>query len=119
MSKNYNRMFNSNGQPETPEFENAKSAEPSVTVDVNEKETEDVQEKAPIITAKVVGCGKLNVRREPTIKSEILGTINVGSELIVLDIADEWVKVSATGYAINSDIPTRLYGCVMKQYITI
>lgn len=60
----------------------------------------------------VVGCAKLNVRKEPDADAEILGTIIAGSEVMIDEIesTDEFYNIcAASGFE----------GFCMKQFIEV
>ena len=59
----------------------------------------------------VKGCMNLNVRKEPSMDSEILGAIPRDTELIIVDDETEgWYKVKAKGIGM---------GFCMSKYITV
>ena len=72
---------------------------------------EAVEKEEPIKVKGIVkDCMNLNVRKEPSIDSEILGSIPKDFELILLDdTIDGWFKVKVKGIGI---------GFCMSKYIT-
>ena len=60
----------------------------------NEAAPEIVEEETPVVGV-VSGCGKLNVRKEPSVEAEIVCEVLVGSELMIDESASTkiWVKV--------------------------
>lgn len=61
---------------------------------------------------KVVGCQKLNIRKEPNGEAEVLGTISADSEIMI----DEDESTSDF-YKVYTESGTE--GFCMKQYIAI
>lgn len=68
-------------------------------------------EEKIVVKGTVKGCMNLNVRKEPSIDSEILGAIPCDTELIIVDDkTDGWFEVNAKGIGI---------GFCMSKYITV
>ena len=77
---------------------------------VEEKKTE---KKGSVELATVVGCSRLNIRKEPKKDADVVSVIDAGSEIKVVDRdkhQGEWYKV------ITAD---KTKGFCMKQYIKI
>lgn len=69
------------------------------------------QKKEEPIKGVVKDCMNLNVRSNPSIDSEILGTIPKNHEVIVLDDSEEgWFKINVTGIGT---------GFCMSKYINV
>lgn len=84
---------------------------------VEEVTTEVVEDKAEepvkvnVCKGIVAKCSKLNIRKKPNVKADVVTIVDVGSELSIdLDKSnDEWFKVT-----VNSK-----EGYCMKKYVTI
>lgn len=72
---------------------------------------EEIVEEESKLVGVVVDCYKLNIRMEPDVDAEIIGTIPVGSEVTIEDFTlDEFYKVCTAAGA---------EGFCMKSYIQI
>lgn len=81
----------------------------------NTEEINEVLEAKEEIVVKgiVKGCMNLNVRKEPSMDSEILGAIPRDTELIIVDDETEgWYKVKVKAKGIGM-------GFCMSKYITV
>ena len=90
-----------------------KTIKPVDEVINNTEEVNEVLETKEEIVVKgtVKGCMNLNVRKEPSIDSEILGAIPRDTELIIVDDEiEDWYKIEAKGIGI---------GFCMSKYITV
>lgn len=104
---NYNRISTDNAKDETvtkvaeTEIDNANNATPEI----------ESPAEPDIVFGFVDNCSKLNVRKSPSIKSDVLLVLNRDDEVIVRpdDSDDEWYAV----YANEQE------GFCMKKYITI
>ena len=76
----------------------------------------DAKVEEPEVNSDIIGivasCGRLNVRRKPSVKSEVVYEALIGSELVIdLDKStDEWFKVCT---------PAGIEGFCMKQFVEI
>lgn len=118
MSKhNYTQYSNANkydNKPKTEEsVEPVESVEPAVEV----KMVEETVKTVPIpktINGVVANCTKLNIRKEPSVHAEILGVIDVDSEMkIDMDKSnDKWFYVSTAvgidGYCMRDFVNAKL-----------
>jgi hypothetical protein len=93
------------------------STEPEVDqTPVTEPETfeEEVQEeiKPEPVVGVVSGCGKLNIRKEPSLSGEVVYEALLKSELVIdLDKStDEWYSVCA---------PAGIEGFCMKKFVEL
>ena len=89
------------------------TVEEVVTSSVEESYVEEatIPEPKTIITGFVTGPYKLNVRKEPSIDSDVVSVIDSGATVTVVDESnDTWLKVRTE--AGNE-------GYCMKQYITV
>ncbi len=71
-------------------------AEPPVSVE--EEPVEEAEEETgyyEFIASN--SAGRLNVRKEPTVKAKIIYRLHIGDKGYVLDIGDEWSHVSVSG----------------------
>lgn len=69
--------------------------EPVTTEDITEVAEEIIEEPVKARIGKVFKCDKLNVRKEPSFSSTILGTLTHGDEVKILDEANEnFFKIS-------------------------
>ena len=79
--------------------------EETVTEEV-EKEEKAIPKKKNTMRGKVVNCAKLNVRKEPSISSEVLSVLSVDTVVVIEDGSDkEWFKIPS--------------GYVMKKFIKV
>ena len=88
------------------EVENTK-VETTVTTDVTEPESEPPK---PVL-AYVSGCVRLNIRKQPSLNSEIVGILNA-DDVVEIDhdeSTDSFYKI----------VSPKAVGYCMKQYITI
>ena len=81
-------------------------------LETKEEINEVLETKEEIVVKGIVkGCMNLNVRKEPSMDSEILGAIPRDTELIIVDDETEgWYKVKAKGIEM---------GFCMSKYITV
>ncbi len=76
-----------------------------------ETEEDSGVQAAPALIGVVTNCSKLNIRKSPDLKSEVVTQVNVKSELgIISDKKKDWYQVSV--------IPG-VEGYCMKKYITL
>ena len=94
-NKNYNKMSNNKKE--------SKIEKTSIIEEVSE------QEKP--VQGLVSGCKRLNVRKKPSINSDVVCVIDDGTEVLVIksDSTNEWFEV----VAVNGE-----KGYCMKKYIT-
>lgn len=84
----------------------AKKKNNLVVEPIEKVETEQVETTyKEVIVGEVIGCEKLNVRKEASIESEVITIITAGTKVIVEDIVNNFYKTD-NGY-------------VMKDYIKI
>lgn len=64
------------------------------------------------MSGRVINCGKLNIRKRPTVKSAVVSTVVVGSKVTVdsKTLTDEWL-----GVVTESGVE----GFCMSKYVTI
>lgn len=100
--QNYRKMY------EKPEAEQIPVPAPE-TVD---ETPVSAPEPEPTVTGVVTGCGKLNIRKEPSTSAAILCEVANKSELIIdLDKStDEWYSVCT---------PAGIEGFCMKQFVVL
>lgn len=100
--QNYRKMY------ETPEVRNATANEPETI----EETPVSAPEPEPTLTGVVSGCGKLNIRKEPSATAAILCEVANKSELnIDLDNStDDWYSVCT---------PAGVEGFCVKQFVTL
>ena len=68
-----------------------------------------------VVTGIVANCDKLNVRKQPNIKSDVVVVIDKGTEVII----DE-TKSTEDFYRVRSASESKpFYGFCMKKYITV
>lgn len=86
----------------TPDIEGIKAPE---TITEPESQTEP-----EFVFGTVVGCTKLNVRKEPNVKAQIICVIEKDTQVLVMpdESTDEWYKVDVGGQQ----------GFCMKKYMT-
>lgn len=101
---NYRKMY------EKPEVTNATANEPE-TIEETPVSAPEPDPK-PYVTGIVAGCGKLNIRKEPSITADILCEVVLKSELnIDLDNStDEWYSVCT---------PAGVEGFCMKKFVAL
>lgn len=89
-----------------------------------ETKIENVEQSAPVVeeTKKeessvslgvVVGCTKLNIRKEPKIDSHVVLVVDAGAELKVIDVekaTGDWYKVITAN---------KVHGFCMKKYVKL
>ena len=80
---------------------------------VEEVVTPEVQEEKTEVTGIVVGCKKLNVRKEAKQDGEILGTIPVDAKVIILSVK----PMKGLFHKVRTD--SGLEGFCHKNYIKI
>ena len=109
---NRNRMYDADEKIE-PEVEvNDSELEEEEAVNVEELlETEDAVEEETVVGV-VIGCEKLNIRKEPAINSDVLCTVPVNAVLVidVNESTNEWYSV-ITESGCN--------GYCMKKYVKV
>lgn len=79
-------------------------------VKMNEEvtESENTTSPASVTYGKVVDCFKLNVRKKPNAKAEILGTINEGTTIQIVGDHHDFYEVVA---------PNGLTGFCMSKFV--
>ena len=101
--RNYSKMSTkAKAMPETT----------TVVEDVSEPIVNDEQKTVTPVIGKVVGCGKLNVRKEPKITADVVCEVAINSELMI-DLGsstEEWYSVCT---AAGSE------GFCMKKFVEI
>lgn len=110
----YSNVKKYDDKPKTEEsVEHVEPAEPAVEV----KMVEETVKTVPIpntINGVVANCTKLNVRKDPSIHAEILGVVDVDSEMkINMDKSnDKWFYVSTAvgidGYCMRDFVNAKL-----------
>ena len=109
-NKNYNKMSNNKNNEKESKLEKtsiieevSKPKEPEIVKEVSE------QEKP--VQGFVSGCKRLNVRKKPSINSDVVCVIDDGTEVLAIksDSTNEWLEVVAA----NGE-----KGYCMKKYIT-
>lgn len=103
MSKtNYNKISTAPGETEPVTV--------SVDLEVNEEIEEPVAQATPV--GIVMNCRRLNVRKRPNVKAEVVCEVLVGSELAIdmKESTNEWYKVCTSAGC---------EGFCMKQYVEI
>ena len=83
---NYNKMFNKAN-------DDAPVDKGSLEIEMTSNVIEETVEETPVKKGKVVNCGKLNIRKEPSAEAEIVGTIIVGSEVTILDEVGDFYQI--------------------------
>lgn len=101
--QNYRKMY------EKPEVEQVPVIEPEKVVD---ETPAPAPEPEPTLTGVVSGCGKLNIRKEPSATAEILCEVANKSELVIdpNKSTDDWYSVCT---------PAGVEGFCMKQFVTL
>lgn len=68
-----------------------------------------------VVTGVVDNCGKLNVRKQPSIKSDVVVVIDKGAEVVIDETksTEEFYRVRSASEA------NPFYGFCMKKYITV
>lgn len=83
-------------------------------INVCENEPDTVAEEASseIVIGVVSNCEKLNIRKEPSMASEVLCVVKVGTELLIdtNDATGDWLKVC------SADV---IEGFCMAKYVSI
>ena len=80
-------------------------------VSIEKSTTETIKTEAPSKKKGNVICQSLNMRKEPTIDSEILRILTKGTEVKILDDTDDtWYKVCVGGVGI---------GFCMREFIKL
>lgn len=92
MSKNrnnYSKMYAKENQY------NEEVAETFETKEVVEEAIEEVVNETPKIVGHISNCEKLNIRIEPSLTSEVVTILPVGTELSIdtSESNDEWYKI--------------------------
>ena len=100
--KNYRKMS------ENPNAEPAPVTAPE-TVD---ETPVSAPEPEPNVTGVVIGCGRLNIRKEPSTSATILCEVSLKSELIIdpNKSTDDWYSVCT---------PAGVEGFCMKQFVAL
>ena len=75
-------------------------------------DTEEVEEKQIVVKGVVSNCSKLNVRRSPSIDSEVVCVIDKGSEVTISDFSND-------GDWYNVTLPNGKTGYSMQKYVSI
>lgn len=87
--------------------------EATVDAEVEDVNSEPVEEAAPATVGVVYKCEKLNLRKKPTKDSDVLTVVPADTEVEIIDIdksvGKAWYKVSVDG----------VVGFCMKEYIDI
>lgn len=114
MGKNYSNFSKQFRTPETQTHKhsiienNLVNEQPEITTNV------EIQNEKTIITGKVSGCDKLNVRKESNKEAEVLCIIDnntiVHIDTNATDSENEFYKVTT---------PSEIEGYCMKKFITI
>ena len=115
MSKhNYTQYSNANKYDNKPKTEESvESVEPAVEVKMVEETVKTVT-IPKTINGVVANCTKLNIRKDPSVHAEILGVVNVDSEMnIDIDKSnDKWFYVSTAvgidGYCMRDFVNAKL-----------
>ena len=108
MSKQNRRINYTNYSSKKPNDEPQNSIADEATESVSSEVTESVEETNPV--GVVVGCEKLNVRKEPSINSEVVFQFpcNMEVEILVDKSTEDWFYVcNAAG----------IEGFCMKKYV--
>lgn len=118
MSKhNYSQYSNAKKYDNNPKIEEPVEATEFVEPAVEVKMVEETVKTVPIpktINGVVANCTKLNIRKEPSVHAEILGVVNVDSEMkIDMDKSnDKWFYVSTAvgidGYCMRDFVNAKL-----------
>lgn len=109
-NKNYNKMSNNKNNEKESKIEKT-----SITEDISKlEEPEIIEESSKQKKCKegfVSGCKRLNVRKKPSINSDVVCVIDDGTKVFVIksDSTNEWFEVVAA----NGE-----KGYCMKKYIT-
>lgn len=110
---NRNHMYDAAEKIEKEvELNDSEAVEETEAVNVEELlETEDAVEEETVVGV-VIGCEKLNIRKEPAIKSDVLCTVPVNAVLVidVNESTNEWYSV-ITESGCN--------GYCMKKYVKV
>ena len=118
MSKhNYTQYSNANKYDNKPKTEESvEPVEPAESA-VEVKMVEETVKTVPIpktINGVVANCTKLNIRKDPSVHAEIIGVVNVDSEMkIDMDKSnDKWFYVNTAvgidGYCMRDFVNTKL-----------
>lgn len=118
MSKhNYTQYSNAKKYDDKPKTEESVDHVEPVEPAVEVKMVEETVNTVPIpktINGIVANCTKLNIRKDPSVHAEILGVVNVDSEMkIDMDKSnDKWFYVSTAvgidGYCMRDFVNTKL-----------
>ena len=112
-AKKYDNKPKTDESVEPVEFSDSMSNEPAVEV----KMVEETVKTVPIpktINGVVANCTKINIRKDPSVHAEILGVVNVDSEMkIDMDKSnDKWFYVSTAvgidGYCMRDFVNAKL-----------
>lgn len=88
--KNYNKISTERAKAVEEVVEEA------VLEAVEEEVVENVVKETPVkkpVIGVVVGCSKLNIRKEPSLNADILLTVDAGEQLIIHETVGDFYKV--------------------------
>ena len=104
--RNYSKMSTK------PEVEQTPVSEPETTEEVTAEPVVQEEVKSEPVVGVVVGCGKLNVRKAPDIKSDVVCEVVLKSELVINidNSTDDWFSVCTTA---------GFEGFCMKKFVEI
>lgn len=103
---NYRKMY------ETPEATPVPVSEPETIEETPVSAPEPEPEVKADVIGAVIGCGRLNIRKEPNTSAKILCEVTLKSELIIDPdkSTDEWYSVCT---------PAGVEGFCMKQFVAL
>ena len=109
-NKNYNKMLNNKNNEKESKLEKTSIIE-EVFKPEEPEIVEEVSKLEKPVEGFVSGCKRLNVRKKPSINSDVVCVIDDGTEVLVIksDSTNEWFEVIAA----NGE-----KGYCMKKYIT-
>ena len=102
--KNYNKISTEKAKVIDEVVEEAVAE----TVEDVVETAESVIEETPVVEQPVigvvVGCSKLNIRKEPGLNAEVVGTLNVGAEVIIHETVGEFYRIGSPEYCMKKFI---------------
>lgn len=102
--KNYNKISTEKVKTVDEVVEEAVLETVEEVVETAEAVVEEAPVVKPEIVGVVVGCSKLNIRKEPGLNAAIVGTLNAGDKVIIHETVGEFYRIGSPEYCMKKFI---------------